>query len=44
MNTVVLCGATDGIGLALARRYASRGWHVGILGRDAAKLARAGGG
>lgn len=36
---VVLCGATDGIGLALARLYAARGWPVGILGRDASKLA-----
>jgi short-subunit dehydrogenase len=40
MSHVVLCGATDGIGLALARWYASRGWHIGILGRDAAKLER----
>jgi len=40
MSRVVLCGATDGIGLALARRYAARGWTVGILGRDAAKLER----
>jgi short-subunit dehydrogenase len=38
MSHVVLCGATDGIGLALARLYAARGWHVGILGRDPAKL------
>ena len=40
MRHVVLCGATDGIGLALARLYAARGWHVGILGRDPAKLER----
>jgi short-subunit dehydrogenase len=40
MSHVLLCGATDGIGLALARLYAARGWHVGILGRDAAKLER----
>jgi len=40
MSHVVLCGATDGIGLALARLYAARGWHVGLLGRDPAKLER----
>src|SRR5512140_2478198 len=42
MTRVVLCGATDGIGLALARLYTSRGWHLGVLGRDAAKLERVG--
>ncbi|MGD0484371.1 MAG: SDR family NAD(P)-dependent oxidoreductase [Gemmatimonadales bacterium] len=40
MSHVLLCGATDGIGLALARLYAARGWHVGVLGRDPAKLKR----
>lgn len=38
MNHVMLVGATDGIGLELARVYLARGWRVGLMGRDAAKL------
>ena len=38
MPSVLIVGATGGIGLALAREYASRGWNVGLLGRDAARL------
>jgi len=34
---VVLVGATDGIGRALATEYVRRGWRVGIVGRDPAK-------
>lgn len=35
---VVLAGATDGIGRALAAAYLRRGWRVGVLGRDPGKL------
>jgi hypothetical protein len=38
MRHVVLVGATDGIGLALARAYLERSWRVGLLGRDPAKV------
>ena len=38
MNNVVLVGATDGIGLALAREYLARGARVAIVGRDPRKL------
>ncbi|MGD2068382.1 MAG: SDR family NAD(P)-dependent oxidoreductase [Gemmatimonadota bacterium] len=40
MKRVVLVGATDGIGRALAREYLERGWWVGVVGRDALKLER----
>lgn len=40
MKRVVLVGATDGIGRALAREYLERGWWVGVVGRDAHKLER----
>lgn len=43
MKHVVIVGATDGIGLALARLYLARGWRLGILGRDPAKLERVAG-
>jgi short-subunit dehydrogenase len=39
MKHVVLVGATDGIGLALAREYLDRSWRVGLIGRDPAKVA-----
>jgi decaprenylphospho-beta-D-erythro-pentofuranosid-2-ulose 2-reductase len=34
----MLVGATDGIGLELARVYLERGWRVGVMGRDGAKI------
>lgn len=37
---VVLVGATDGIGRALASAYLRRGWRVGLLGRSPEKLER----
>lgn len=40
MKHVVLVGATDGIGRALASAYLRRGWRVGILGRSPEKLDR----
>lgn len=40
MKHVVLVGATDGIGRALAEAYLERGWRVGILGRSPDKLER----
>lgn len=38
---VVVAGATDGIGRALAIEYARRGWRVALLGRDPARLEAA---
>jgi short-subunit dehydrogenase len=38
LKRVVIVGATDGIGKALAEVYASRGFWVAILGRNVAKL------
>jgi short-subunit dehydrogenase len=38
LKRVVIVGATDGIGRALASVYASRGFWVALLGRNAAKL------
>lgn len=40
MKHVVLVGATDGIGRALAAAYLRRGWRVGLMGRDPEKLQR----
>lgn len=40
VKRVVLVGATDGIGLALAHEYARRGWWVGLVGRNREKLDR----
>lgn len=39
-SRVLLVGATDGIGLALASRYLREGWDVGIVGRSREKLGR----
>ena len=41
MKHVVLAGATEGIGLALARQFAQRGWRVALLGRNPARLRAA---
>jgi|GEM_PF-270958 len=38
---VVLVGATDGIGLALARSYLRAGWRVGLVGRSPERVATA---
>lgn len=40
MKHVLLVGATDGIGKALAHEYLLRGWRVAIVGRDPDKLER----
>lgn len=40
MKHVVLVGATDGIGRALASEYLRKGWRVGIVGRDPEKNER----
>jgi len=40
MTTILLTGATDGIGLATARALAARGARVVVHGRNPAKLAR----
>lgn len=40
MKHVVVVGATDGIGRALAGEYLGRGWRVGLVGRDEVKLGR----
>ncbi len=39
MKTVIITGATSGIGLALAKVFAGQGWHVGINGRNPQKVA-----
>lgn len=39
-KTVLVLGATGGIGGAVARRLMQRGWYVRALNRDAAKAAR----
>ncbi|HEX9886174.1 MAG TPA: SDR family NAD(P)-dependent oxidoreductase [Longimicrobiales bacterium] len=40
MKRVVVVGATSGIGRAVAAEYLRRGWHVGVVGRDRAKVER----
>lgn len=41
MNTVVVTGASAGIGLAIAERFARAGWQIAILARDEARLSEA---
>ena len=41
MKQVILVGATDGIGLALARGFLGRSWRVGLVGRTDARVAQA---
>lgn len=38
MKAVFITGGTSGIGLELAKLYASRGWKVGVCGRDQKKF------
>lgn len=38
MMKILIMGATSGIGLQLAREFASRGWMVGAAGRDTGAL------
>jgi len=42
MKRVIVVGATDGLGKALAAEYASRGFWVSLVGRSPEKLAAAG--
>ncbi len=39
-RTVVITGATSGVGQALAHRYAATGTVLGLIGRDAERLGR----
>src|SRR4051812_37188522 len=39
-KTVVITGASDGIGASAARQLAVHGAHLALVGRSAAKLAR----
>ena len=39
MNSILIAGASSGIGAALARNYASSGAHLCLLGRNAERLA-----
>lgn len=39
-RTIVITGATSGIGAALAQRYAAPGVMVGLIGRDTERLGR----
>lgn len=41
MRRVLLVGATDGIGLALAHAFVGRGWAVGLTGRNRDKVSDA---
>lgn len=38
MKTVLITGASSGIGAATAKKFLSEGWHVGLLARSADKL------
>jgi short-subunit dehydrogenase len=38
MKSVFITGGTTGMGMELAKSYASRGWKVGVCGRDPAKF------
>ncbi|MFQ5536419.1 MAG: SDR family NAD(P)-dependent oxidoreductase [Gemmatimonadota bacterium] len=38
MRHVILVGATDGIGAALARAYLERSWRVAVVGRNSRKV------
>jgi short-subunit dehydrogenase len=38
MKSVFITGGTSGIGMELAKLYASKGWKVGVCGRDRSKF------
>lgn len=40
MKNVLIVGGTSDMGLAIARVYASNGWHVALAGRNKAELER----
>ncbi|MDP9838724.1 NAD(P)-dependent dehydrogenase (short-subunit alcohol dehydrogenase family) [Neorhizobium huautlense] len=40
-NTMVVTGASSGIGLAIAQRFANAGWNVAIIARDPDRLEQA---
>ena len=37
-RAVLVTGASSGLGLEVARRLAARGWAVGLMSRDTARL------
>jgi NAD(P)-dependent dehydrogenase (short-subunit alcohol dehydrogenase family) len=41
MSTILITGGNSGIGLATAKRFAAKGWTVGIVGRRADAVAQA---
>ncbi|MEO0486198.1 MAG: SDR family NAD(P)-dependent oxidoreductase, partial [Pseudomonadota bacterium] len=38
MKTILITGASQGIGAATGQAFWNAGWHVGLLARNAAKL------
>lgn len=38
MNRIIITGASSGLGMGVARTYASRGWRVGVAARRVEKL------
>ena len=40
MKSILITGASSGIGLATAKMFLSEGWRVGLLARRADKLSK----
>ncbi len=40
-NNIIITGASRGIGLAIAERYAREGWNIAICSRNSQKLSEA---